>query len=308
LHDDGTSLAFVPQLHEVIAWLAARDAAMFEGVTTVEPEVLLNADLPAEDGTTRQRVIAAILERTQAGAISYERQHTFAPRFAHLRHEQIGRQLADAVADRRLTDRTRQMAMTMAEACEVTEIADIAATVAIDATESLRLRVDAAYAVCRLGDSATSARLKPLASLQPQDDPDNELRGRALVACWPDHMTAAELFAALRQPQRRNFHGSYLSFLYGQHIAEQLAVDDLHAALDWVAVRPLDDERQPLLRVASEIISRAFAVGRQDLVERLAPMVYRAYHDLRCPFCLQSGQGAAALDGPDPVQWTGWLS
>lgn len=288
---DRTPPQYVPQLHEVVAWLAAFDDAIFERVMAREPEILLASDLPAEDGATRARTVEAILARTQAGAISHDRRRDLAARLNRLSHGNLGAQLTVALRDQALSDATREIALTIAEQCHAVDMAHVAADIALDPTESLALRIDAGYAVCRLNVSEASARLKPLALSSPTDDPSDELRGLGLRATWPASMTASELFDALRPPLRSNFIGSYSGFFRTQKISEQLAPADLPGALTWVAQQQLDDDFwRPLARVSGEIVTRVFSEGDTVLLRQLAPIVYRAYHDFRCPFFVKPSE------------------
>lgn len=288
---DRTPPQYVSQLHEVVAWLAAFDDAFFERVMAREPEILLASDLPAEDGATRARTINAILERTQAGAISYDRRRNFAAQLKRLNHGNLGAQLTVALRDRARSDATREIALTIAEQCHAIDVAHVAADIALDSTESLGLRIDAGYAVCRLNVPEANARLKPLAFSSPTDDPQDELRGLALRATWPASMTPSELFSALRPPLHNNFSGSYSAFFRTQKISEQLTDADLPGALTWVAQQQLDDDFwRPLARVSGGIVTRVFSEADTALLHQLAPIVYGAYHDFRCPFFIEPGE------------------
>ncbi len=53
----------------------------------------------------------------------------------------------------------------------------------------------------------------------------------------------------------------------------------------WTARQPLDRSySDSITRIAGAIITRAFRDNRHDLVPSLVPILYRAYHDFRCPF------------------------
>jgi hypothetical protein len=197
----------------------------------------------------------------------------------------LAAQLTAAISNRALNDATREMALTIAEQCRVTGASVAAADVTVDDRESLRLRIDAGYAVCRLDVDRESARLRPLAHLDAQLDPMDELRGLALRACWPRHMTAAEFFDVLQPPRRRNFGGSYSHFLFSTPVVDQVNGADLGVAVAWTARQPLDRSySDSITRIAGAIITRAFRENRHDLVPALVPILYRAYHDFRCPF------------------------
>ncbi len=286
--EDRTPKAYVPQLRETIAWIASFDKRVLENVAQREPEILLAADLPTEGAVTKAQIVEALIVRTQRGKLSYEQPRALAPQLRRLAHGGLAQQILTSAADRALSDTTRELTLTIAEQCGLCEAADVAATIALDSRESLGLRIDAAYAVCRLAVPEARARLKPLAYLPREEDPDDELRGLALRACWPRHMSAAEMFRALENEQRTNLHGSYAEFLRTQRIADILPPNELGAALAWVASQNLDwDYWGARTQIAGALVTRAFRDGREDLIEQLAPIVYDAYHDFRCPFFAQ---------------------
>jgi hypothetical protein len=282
---DRTPPEFVPQLHEVVAWLASLDRSLIDRLIDTEPDILLTADLAAENTATRERVVAGILGRTEAGAFSYDRRRELAPRLNRLSHAGLSAQLIATISNRSLSDATREMALTIAEQCRATGVAAAAADVTLDDRESFRLRIDAGYAVCRLDIDQESARLRPLAHLDAQHDPLDELRGLALRACWPRHITAAEFFDVLQPPRRSNFGGSYSHFLFSTPVVDQLDRADLAVAVAWTAHQPLDRSySDSITRIAGAIVTRTFRDNRHDLVSALVPILYRAYHDFRCPF------------------------
>jgi len=81
--------------------------------------------------------------------------------------------------------------------------------------------------------------LKQLVVGDRGDDPYEELKGNILQACWPDYITAKELFLVLTPPQRPNFSGSYRRFLSSQPI-HYLQPADLPLALHWIETYPTD--------------------------------------------------------------------
>jgi hypothetical protein len=192
-----------------------------------------------------------------------------------------------AIANQASSDATRELALSIGERRHVVEVAGSGRArprpnglVQLEDRRRIRGVFWAAPQASEL--------IKPLAFWQPPTIQD-ELRGLALRACWPEHTTAAELFR-VRRPQRSNFSGSYSSFLHDLDIAAQLTVADLPTALTWVAQQDLDHEYwQPLTRIAGTIVTRAWREDNDDVLKQLTPIVYRAYHDFWCPFFLSPG-------------------
>jgi len=105
----------------------------------------------------------------------------------------------------------RRAALSIAESCNVVELQDILATVALDATDDTHIRSRAAHAVGSIGDSAAKRRLRPLVCGQCEQDSQDELKGYAMQALWPDDLTPEELFGNLSAP--RQFGGTYWDFI-----------------------------------------------------------------------------------------------
>jgi len=120
----------------------------------------------------------------------------------------------------------------MAEACGVRSVQHELAQVALDASEPLSIRKQAASAVCLIADDQTKLKLKPLATADVPEDHDDELKGLALSAVWPQHLTADELFAALTPPKKETFFGTYYRFLSAA-LARHLEGNQLVAGLNW---------------------------------------------------------------------------
>ena len=98
--------------------------------------------------------------------------------------------------------------------------------------------MNAAYAVSRIADDATKARLKPLALTEGEDDPDDQLKGVALSTLWPSQMTAEELFVALTPPKRQNLWGAYQGFA-SPDLVKHIQPSDLPIALQWVETQSI---------------------------------------------------------------------
>ena len=68
----------------------------------------------------------------------------------------------------------------------------------------------------------------------------DELKGYALQALWPDHLTADELFDALSPPKTRKTrcYAYEECSVFGGGIVDELQPVDLPVALRWVAAQP----------------------------------------------------------------------
>jgi hypothetical protein len=95
-----------------------------------------------------------------------------------------------------------------------------------------QVRVNAATAIERIGDTNAKHYLQSLLAIDA-NDPEDELRGIALRALWPEQISVEELFEAITPPKRENLLGIYWMFL-AQHLTPFLQTTDLPIALRWV--------------------------------------------------------------------------
>lgn len=198
----------------------------------VDPEVLLRSDVATADVKDREALVDNLLrlydeEKLLDFNLDVRR------RYGKLFHPRLVEQLKPYIEDVEKGLIVRRVATDIAEECELKELQGVLADTALDTSQDLRVRVNAAYAVCKMGDKETKARLKPLAIGEAGDDPDDELKGCGRKAVWSANMTAEELFAVLTPPKRSNLFGLYKAFIR-KDVARQIKPDDLPFALKWL--------------------------------------------------------------------------
>jgi hypothetical protein len=157
----------------------------------------------------------------------------------------------------------------------VSDLTENLADVALNPAEDEGVRVAAVSAVGEIGDDAARRRLIGLAvdELGPQD-PDDELKGAALVATWPHVLATTDVLAALTPAKRDSLFGLYRQFVE-RAFPTALSVDDLPEALHWAAGLPvrhhptdaLSDLREALLLRALDY------TDREDVAEALVQVI-----------------------------------
>ncbi len=258
----GEGLKVVPQLHEVAAWLAEADRSLFHRIRETDPEVLLHSDLGAVAEEDREALVGTLLpflaEERISGQIVLEYGY-----WHKLTHKGLANQLRPYIEDRSLGVRVRHVAVDIAEACDVKELQSLMADVALNETDEYRIRVQAAWAVVRIGNSKTRGRLKPLLGSERNRDPDDELNGCALMSLWPEHLTAEEVFDAIEGPGVRGFVGAYHMFLMND-LLPNLKAADLPVALRWTENQP---PRYQLLISFEDVIDDIFLAAWEHVDE-----------------------------------------
>jgi predicted NACHT family NTPase len=197
---DDASAKIIPQLYETAAWAASMSSEVFREIMRRDATVLLRSDVASADRELKSALVAALLEMfaEERARDGWE----FRSHYRKLKHPHLADQLEHVVVDKEKAFLVRRVAIDIAQECELCELQAELASIALDASDHLSVRLQAADAAGSIGDNDTRARLKPLALGLVGPDPDNELRGYGLIAVHPEHITAEELFDHLKPPPR----------------------------------------------------------------------------------------------------------
>jgi predicted NACHT family NTPase len=152
----------IPQLHQTAAWLATLSPQIFQRLTTIDPEVLLRSDVTKADEQGRRTLVASLLDlydREELLDTDWELRREY----GKLNHSQLAAQLRSYITDKDKGRIARRVAVEMGEACNLAELSTELLSVALDDSEDRQVRIQAAYALSRIGDAATRTQLRPLA-------------------------------------------------------------------------------------------------------------------------------------------------
>ena len=205
---NGQRDAVFPQREGIAVWLATYDKKFLEALSEIRPELLLeSADSVQAIGP--DILCNALLER--ADNLSYKQRQL--SNLHRLKADQTSKILKNYLLDPNASTSVIELATAVAKACEYSELAEIFADRVLNLNLSLNERIDSAYAVGRLKDEDAKCRLKRLLPIDPAVDPEDDLLGTVLRACWPVHLTPEELIDHLVTPQKSNYMGAYSYFL-----------------------------------------------------------------------------------------------
>jgi len=247
----------VPQLHETAAWVASMLPDAFSALTERDPDALLRGDVATADSAQRSALTQALLKGYASGQIG-DTDWGLRPLYRKLKHPQLCSQLRPYIVGPENEFVVRRAAINIAESCEVTDLQEDLIRLALDSAEPIGLRDEAAHAAARVAERAHLQRLRSLLYLDRKEDPDDQLRGHALEALWPVHISAEELFRSLTPLRRSNLYGQYKNFIR-TYLPSTLSEDDLPAALEWVkeqAPTHLHSHRDVLEELADQILIR----------------------------------------------------
>ena len=194
------------QLREVAGWLIALDLERLDHWIDADPYGVLLAGVRLPSADARARLVAALIRLMSEGKLS----RWLRVELRHLNHPELAAQLLPVVVDESADDATRILAIDIAEACRVTELADNCLAISLDEEQSTTVRVSAAYSTIRLGKSIQHRELRSLATGEVSGDENLELKGLGLEAAWPDHLGLEEVLSLLEPPPE--LFGAYRRF------------------------------------------------------------------------------------------------
>jgi hypothetical protein len=137
--------------------------------------------------------------------------------------------LSPVVLDRDRDWAVRQLAIALIRACRVEGAEGALLELAQDSSEEDWMRDDAVLALGDVGSARGRQALVPLALETIEDDVDDEIKGAALEAVFPEFVSTEDVLASLTPPRNRNLIGSYSSFLHTGFV-KSLPTEDLPAA------------------------------------------------------------------------------
>jgi predicted NACHT family NTPase len=285
----------VPQLQEAAAWLASLVPAVYDRIVGSDPQVLLSSDVATMSPEARERLVGSLLQLFDAGTL-IDSQWGLRTKYRKLAHPQLQSQLEPFIRDRTKNAVVRRVAIDIAEACHLQAIQGLLADIVLDPTENQHIREQAAAALYRIADAQTLRRLLPCVTGQAGDDPQDELKGFALRALWPDQLAVEEVFAALTPPKSPSLLGSYKSFLWGP-LLEFLTASALPVALRWAAAQPVrNDPEYPFRDVVAHVLREAWNhLENPEILEPFAEAAAgRLAEYLAVPGLERAGEGAVA--------------
>jgi hypothetical protein len=228
---DDPEQKLIPQLQETVAWMVGWNAQLYHDVLTTDPEVLLRSDVALATVEQKRELVIGLIESFGSGALSHRNSGLF-ERYDRLAFDGIGDTLRDALTSAALNDRAKDCAIDIAFRCQVREVAAAACDIALDHTANTHLRTTAAHFVAACGGPEERLKLRPLAN-GVDEDKNDELKGYALQALWPNHLSASEVFSLLTEPKDSSLYGGYKGF-WSRELLEHLQPDQLPVALGWL--------------------------------------------------------------------------
>jgi hypothetical protein len=251
-------VALRPELAEVVA--PANAVALIE-----EPEVGLH---PAAQATVVDALLADARDNDAPPRWSLD--------LSVIVHAELERQLTDRLATGTAGPFEAWWICRLALAGRVSAAAPAALTIALDGRFPSWARRPAIAVVTELGTEPERSAVLDGLKLDPDADPDDELRAGLLDGLYPRHMTTTQLLPFVTRPRQFTFIGAYRKFLW--EFAARVPDADLPEVLAWARATLRSqisvESRQWSSDVSVRIVARAVAASdAPEVLEQLADLV-----------------------------------
>ncbi|RYG38718.1 hypothetical protein EON81_02850 [bacterium] len=226
----------IKPLQGTATFLASKHGPFFEHLLGEDPELLLEIDPQALTPERRLKIATRLFESIRDRTIQKNVLYSF-----YSLRSLSAEGLADLVREHLTADTGEAnpclLAIQMARACGIVELAEAIANLALDKSADLEVRIGAMRAVRDIG-LPNPEILKPLLTEIPPGDVDSDLKGHVLHVLWPNHLSVEELLEVLTVPTGVTHRGYYRAFFY-EHLFEEAPVESLAPLIEW-AVEILD--------------------------------------------------------------------
>jgi len=273
----------VPQLSEVSAWLASFRNDVLRSIAANDPQVLLKGDAGCYTDEDKGVLVASMLELLGQQKIN-TRDWSLYSTYHKLKHRGLSEQLRPVIENRENDWRLRYDIIRIAEYCELKDLQEVLLKISVDTSDNVDVRDAASRAISEIADDSTKSQLLPLLTNRDDSDCDDQLKGNACRALWPDLVDAQTLFNNLSLPRKDNFSGSYSGFLR-RGVAEGLKTEDIPHAIDWLKDLIDSGELSYLLECPKdEIVVKAWQnLTNEEILEGLAELsclLFKQYKNL----------------------------
>jgi hypothetical protein len=175
---------------------------LFRRLTQADTEFLLRSDAATADFSDRQHLVENLLSLFEKGEL-LDFDWDLRRRYRKLKHPDLAQQLQPYISDKAKGNVVRRVAIHIAEACGVHTGQEHLVEISLDTSDAHEIRVAAAFAILRVGNESAKHSMRPLVlSTTAGPDPDDDLKGCGLECCWPEYLSAEELFQVLTPPKK----------------------------------------------------------------------------------------------------------
>ena len=142
-HQESIENKVIPQLREVISWLASINEEIFHALLESEPEVLISSDSGFLSHSSKEALIKVVLERYESGKWISKDIYDM-PRFDNIKYPGLIILLRSYLLDNSKQVNSRKAAIYIANDCRLKELQNDIVDIALNPNEPYSLRIAAA--------------------------------------------------------------------------------------------------------------------------------------------------------------------
>ncbi|MDP3265973.1 MAG: hypothetical protein Q8M39_04000 [Sulfuricurvum sp.] len=200
-----------PQLMEVASWLATQRIEYFDVLKNYNPDVIVQGDLSKLSNQQKDELIDQCLKAIENEIINQVHYDTL-KYFPKLLTKETTNLLKQYFFSSPRNIFSRRVAIDIAKICEIKEVEKYIFQILHNSIEYLPLRISAMEYIAKLNSGTYTEELKYYA-IGIEEDKDDELKGFALKALFPNHINIDELLLLLTSQKQKNLYGKYQKFL-----------------------------------------------------------------------------------------------
>ncbi|KAB2879247.1 hypothetical protein F9K33_09760 [bacterium] len=276
-HSLDQSIRIVPQLYEVVAWLAGYDSGVFDWILTTKPDLLLDCDSAAIPEEKKKELVDRILLLRESQK-KYQFEKT---RYKKLANKFLTESLSNFIDNINCSDSSRLTALDIAGECYEQGIQKNVLQLALNKEEGHHIRVSALYCLAKIANNETRAALATLLDDEDPTDSDDQIKGCLLKILWPTVISTEKLFNKLTPPKIQSFLGSYQYFM-NYELPSKLSKKDIEVALNWLG-RQLQQKELSMdfhfERLIDEIVKVAWNNLTSDTVDPLVDVLVTGWQN-----------------------------
>lgn len=253
-----------PQLREVAAWLAGINPDFFRKLATSQPDILLVSDVASSSNESKELLVRQLMSAFEQETIT-DFDYSIRRRYGRLRHPTLANQLNPYIASRTMGVIARRVAIDIAQEANLRELIPLLLDVALDRTDNPHIRAQATSAIAEMNVPDAIRRLVPLAISEIPEDENDDIKGWALRATYPNYVSAKQVIAALTPEKQSNRIGAYHMFLTQMELIG-VKENDASEILGWAANQIRDEELSPFNRVIPRFLEQLWNLSRSEVV------------------------------------------
>lgn len=246
----------IPQIQEVIVWLATLNQSTFSLMIEKEPLLLLRCE---REFTISER--KSLLKSIVSNARDFKIVDTYDDEryYTKLNFPQISKTIKPLLLKKTNTSLQR-ICIHIAQACSASSVQTELLLILGDKTISTYLRKQALEALASTKKRKTLSKLIPFAIEENIDDIDDEIKGAALNALYPEMLSIKDVLKSLTPIKRDSLYGSYKGFL--DTLNESIPDCNLDIAIEFISNWDFDfitkHSLSPFERLRIKILERAY--------------------------------------------------